>query len=98
MREIAAKGGLIGIGAWAEVTCDATPAGVARSIVAAVRLVGEDHVALGSDFDGAVETEFDSSELAALTQALLDAGLSESVIAKVMGGNMIRYLRETLPH
>ncbi|ETD85140.1 dipeptidase [Rhodobacter capsulatus] len=97
MREIAAKGGLIGIGAWAEVTCDATPAGVARSIVAAVRLVGEDHVALGSDFDGAVETEFDSSELAALTQALLDAGLSESVIAKVMGGNMIRYLRETLP-
>ncbi|ETD89685.1 dipeptidase, partial [Rhodobacter capsulatus] len=35
MREIAAKGGLIGIGAWAEVTCDATPAGVARSIVAA---------------------------------------------------------------
>lgn len=97
MQEIAAKGGLIGIGAWAEVTCDATPAGVARSIVAAVRLVGEDHVSLGSDFDGAVETEFDASELAALTQALLEAGLSERGIAKVMGGNMIRYLRETLP-
>ncbi len=97
MKQIAAKGGLIGIGAWAEVTCDATPAGVARSIVAAVALVGEDHVALGSDFDGAVETQIDASELAALTQALLDAGLSETVIAKVMGGNMMRYLRETLP-
>ncbi|PYF09212.1 microsomal dipeptidase-like Zn-dependent dipeptidase [Rhodobacter viridis] len=97
MQEIAAKGGVIGIGDWAEVTCDATPAGVARSIAAAVALVGEDHVALGSDFDGAVETQFDSAELAALTQALIDAGLSEPTIAKVMGGNMVRVLRETLP-
>lgn len=97
MRAVAAKGGLIGIGYWADVTCDATPAGIAKVIVAAVALVGEDHVALGSDFDGAVETDFDSSELAALTQALIDAGLSDAVIAKVMGGNMARYLREVLP-
>ncbi|WP_444454952.1 dipeptidase [Rhodobacter capsulatus] len=97
MRQIAAKGGLIGIGNWAEVTCDATPAGVARLIAAAVALVGEDHVSLGSDFDGAVETQFDSAELAALTQALIDTGMSETVIAKVMGGNMVRTLRETLP-
>jgi len=97
MRQIAAKGGLIGIGDWAEVTCDATPAGVAKSIAAAVALVGEDHVSLGSDFDGAVETQFDSSELAALTQALIDTGMSKTVIAKVMGGNMVRTLRETLP-
>jgi len=96
MQGVAAKGGLIGIGDWAEVTCDATPAGVAKSIKAAVALLGEDHVALGSDFDGAVETQFDSSELAALTEALLEAGLSETAIAKVMGGNMARYLREVL--
>lgn len=97
MQAIAAKGGVIGIGYWADVTCDATPAGVAASITAAVALLGEDHVSLGSDFDGAVETDFDSSELAALTQALRDTGLSEPVIAKVMGGNMMRYLAETLP-
>jgi microsomal dipeptidase-like Zn-dependent dipeptidase len=97
MQAIAAKGGVIGIGYWADVTCDATPAGVAASITAAVALLGEDHVSLGSDFDGAVETDFDSSELAALTQALRDTGLSEPVIAKVMGGNMMRYLTETLP-
>ena len=30
-------------------------------------------------------------------QALMDAGLTEPQIAKVMGGNMVRYLRETLP-
>ncbi len=97
MQAVAAKGGLVGVGYWADVTCDATPAGVAKNIVAAVALLGEDHVSLGSDFDGAVETQIDASELAALTQALLDAGLSEAVIAKVMGGNMARYLREVLP-
>ena len=97
MRRVAEGGGLIGIGVWAEVTCDDTPAGVAASIVAAIGVVGEDHVALGSDFDGAVGTTFDASELAALTQALIDKGLAEPVIARVMGGNMVRFLQSALP-
>ena len=67
------------------------------AIVAAINLVGADHVSLGSDYDGAVETAFDTGELAALTQALLDEGLPEATIAKVMGGNMMRYLAEALP-
>ena len=97
MQAVAAKGGLIGIGYWSEVTCDPSPAGVAASIRAAIDLVGEDHVALGSDFDGAVETPFDVSELPALTHALMEADLSETTIAKVMGGNMVRFLRDALP-
>lgn len=97
MRAITARGGLIGIGYWDEVTCDPSPKGVARSIKAAVALVGEDHVSLGSDFDGAIETTFDASELGALVQALIDEGLDEPVIAKVMGGNMVRFLRQSLP-
>ncbi|MCZ4257111.1 membrane dipeptidase [Sulfitobacter sp. G21635-S1] len=97
MREIAATGGVIGMGYWDEVTCgDFTPAGVARMTLTAIDLLGEDHVALGSDFDGSVTTAFDTSELAALTQAFLDEGLSEDQIAKVMGGNMIRVLRARL--
>ncbi len=97
MREIAATGGVIGMGYWDEVTCgDFTPAGVARMTRTAIDLLGEDHVALGSDFDGSVTTAFDTSELAALTQAFLDEGLSEDQIAKVMGGNMIRVLRARL--
>jgi microsomal dipeptidase-like Zn-dependent dipeptidase len=97
MRAIAAEGGLIGIGFWADVTCDDTPAGIAGAIIAAIGVVGEDHVALGSDFDGAVRTTFDASELSALTQALIDRGLPEEVIAKVMGGNMVRFLQAALP-
>ena len=97
IKGIADTGGVIAIGFWADVTCDHSPTGVAAAIRAAVALVGEDHVSLGSDFDGSVRTGFDASELAALTQALLEAGLNEAQIAKVMGGNMVRVLRERLP-
>ncbi|PRY77303.1 microsomal dipeptidase-like Zn-dependent dipeptidase [Yoonia maritima] len=97
MQDIAATGGVIAIGYWADVTCDDSPAGIAATIKAAVELLGDDHVSLGSDFDGSVATSFDASELAALTQALLDTGLSDETIGKVMGGNMVRVLRERLP-
>lgn len=97
MKAVAAKGGVIGIGYWDEVTCGKTVAAIADSIQAAIALVGADHVSLGSDFDGAVTTPLDSSQLAAITEALMQRGLSEPVIAAVMGGNMMRYLAETLP-
>ncbi|WBU55562.1 dipeptidase [Paracoccus sediminicola] len=97
MSEIAAKGGVIGIGYWSDVNCGDTPADIAASIQAAIALTGEDQVTLGSDYDGSVDAPFDTAGLSALTQALLDAGLTEDQIAKVMGGNMMRYLAETLP-
>ena len=97
MRRIAAAGGLIGIGYWEGAVCDATPAGVARSIAYAVRLVGDEHVALGSDYDGATSVYFDTSELSALTQALLDEGLSHATIRAVMGANQLRFFRQYLP-
>ncbi|MBO9412833.1 MULTISPECIES: membrane dipeptidase [unclassified Ruegeria] len=97
MQEIAATGGVIGMGYWADVTCgDITPAGVAKMIKAAVDTVGEDHVSLGSDYDGSVETAFDTSELAALTSGLLSEGLTEAQIRKVMGENMVRVFRQQL--
>ena len=97
MQAIAASGGVIGIGYWAEVACDEiTPTGIARMIVAAINTVGEDHVSLGSDFDGSVETAFDTSELAALTHALIEAGVTETQIRKVMGENMLRVLNARL--
>lgn len=97
LRDVAAKGGLVGIGFWDEVNCANTVAAIADSILAAIALVGEDHVSLGSDFDGAVTTPLDASQLASLTHVLIDKGLSDSSIAKIMGGNMMRYLAEVLP-
>ena len=97
LQGVAAKGGVVGIGYWEEVTCGKDVAAIADSIAAAVALLGPDAVSLGSDFDGAVTTPLDAGQLASLTQALLDKGLPEDTIAAVMGGNMMRYLGETLP-
>ncbi len=97
MIEIAATGGVIGMGYWADVTCgDIAPSGIAKMIKAAIDTVGEDHVSLGSDYDGSVETAFDTSELAALTSALMAEGLTEAQIRKVMGENMVRVFRNQL--
>lgn len=95
--EIAQRGGIIGIGYFEGVVCDITPKGIASAIIHAVNLLGEDAVALGSDFDGSVTTAFDTSELAALTHELIQQGLSEPVIRKVMGENAKRYFSENLP-
>ena len=62
-----------------------------------IDLMGVDHVALGSDYDGAVTTTLDSSELAILTQTMMDEGFSEEEIRKVMGENVKRFLLENLP-
>ena len=58
----------------------------------AVKLVGADHVGLGSDFDGADMPEGmeDCSKLPKITQALLDKGYSEKDIRKILGENTLR--------
>jgi len=97
LRGIAATGGLVGIGFWPTASGGDDAAAIARSIAYAVDVAGVDHVGLGSDFDGAVPVPFDASGMAQLTDALLDAGLAEGAIAKVMGGNVLRLLGDALP-
>jgi membrane dipeptidase len=62
----------------------------------AVKLVGADHVGLGSDFDGGsmpVGME-DCAQLPKITDALLKKGYSESDIRKILGENTVRLLAE----
>jgi len=97
MQEIASGGGIIGVGYWDAAACDISPKGVAKVIEYGVDLVGADHIALGSDYDGATTVSFDTSEIAILTQEMLDANMSEETIAKVMGGNVLRFMLANLP-
>jgi len=97
MQRIAEQGGLICIGYWEGAVCDISPEGIVKSLRYAIDLVGEDHVALGSDFDGSTTTAFDTSELSILTQKMMDQDFSDSEIAKVMGGNGVRFLSTFLP-
>jgi microsomal dipeptidase-like Zn-dependent dipeptidase len=97
LRAIAATGGLVGIGFWPTACGGDTVDWIARSIAHAVSVVGAEHVALGSDFDGAVGVPFDAGGMGLLTGALLGLGLGQDQIAAVMGGSAIRLLRATLP-
>ena len=61
-----------------------------------VKLIGPDHVGLGSDFDGANMPDGmdDASYLPRITQALLDRGYREADIKKILGGNTLRVLEQ----
>ena len=97
LKQIAARGGILGVGYFGGAICDISPKGIAKEIIHAVDLLGEDAVALGSDFDGTVTTSLDTSELAAITHELLAQGMAEPQIRKVMGENACRYFAENLP-
>jgi membrane dipeptidase len=93
----ASQGGLVAIGFWHAAVCGKDARAIARSIRRAIEVAGVEHVALGSDFDGAVAVPFDAAHMATLTSALLDEGLTREEIRAVMGENAKRFLGEMLP-
>lgn len=97
LEAIAAQGGVIGVGIWERAVCGSTPAATAQAMRHVADLVGVEHVALGTDFDGTVSVPFDASGLPQLTEALLNAGFSPAEIRQIMSGNAIRIFRQTLP-
>jgi membrane dipeptidase len=97
LKRIADQGGLVAIGYWDGAVCDITPGGVVRTMRYAIDLLGEDHVALGSDYDGSTTVLFDTSELAILTDTMLEQGFTEQEIKKIMGGNSMQFLQQYLP-
>src|SRR5215472_7061363 len=63
----------------------------------AIQLVGEDHVALGSDFDGGPTPPRgmrDIRDLAMITDAMLRCSFSDERIKKFLGGNLLRVFRQ----
>ena len=96
-RAVAATGGLVGIAYFAVAVCGGSATDLARAVRYAVDVAGIDHVGLGSEFDGAVRTPFDTTGLPVLFDALLKQGFGEEDLAKIAGGNALRVLREALP-
>jgi membrane dipeptidase len=63
----------------------------------AIQLVGEDHVILGTDFDGGPTLPLpmrDISDTPLIIEAMRRRGYSEERISKVMGGNLLRVFRQ----
>ncbi len=97
LKGVARTGGIIGIGYWETATCGTDANAVARALRYTADLVGVEHVALGSDFDGAVAEPFDTTGLVQIIDALLAAGFTDDEIKLIMGGNTLRLLAEQLP-
>lgn len=96
VRGVAKTGGVIGIGYWDGALCDTSPRAAAKAMKHVRDLVGIEHVALGSDYDGATTVRFDTSQLVQVTQALMDEGFTPSEIRAVMGENALRVIRAGL--
>jgi len=97
IRGVAATGGVMGIAYFEGAVCGTGVNHIVRAMRHVKDLVGAQHLALGSDFDGAVTTAFDTTALAAIVEGLLTDGWSEDEIRGVMGENALRVLGETLP-
>jgi membrane dipeptidase len=97
LRAVAESGGTIGIMYHSEFLGDPLFGGrletVLRHLEHTIDVAGEDHVSLGSDWDGSIVTPRDMQtclELPRLTQGMLARSWSESRIRKVLGLNFLR--------
>ncbi len=97
MIKLAEHGALIGVGFWGGAVCDFSPEGVVTALRYGIDLLGVDHIALGSDYDGATRVLFDAGELAVLTQTMMEAGFTREEIRKVMGENAVNFFLAQLP-
>ncbi|RYZ02928.1 MAG: hypothetical protein EOO73_29860 [Myxococcales bacterium] len=101
LRAVANRGGTIGIMYHSEYLGDPIFRGrldtIVRHIEHVVNVAGEDHVSLGSDWDGSIVTPRDMKtclELPKLTQAMLSRGFGHQRIKKVLGLNFLRVVED----
>ncbi|MBI5543332.1 MAG: membrane dipeptidase [Deltaproteobacteria bacterium] len=95
IRAIASRGGLVCVIFAVEFLGGRTLDDLSRHLLRALEVAGEDHVGLGSDFDGMVRLPRpmrDARDLPLVTRALLERGVERRVIHKVLGGNLRRFL------
>jgi len=104
LRAVAATGGLVGVlfnciflgPSRRRVTVDT----VVDHIAHIVRTIGEDHAALGSDFDGAIVPPRDLKTVLALPRlvdAMLRRGFHVRTVQKILGLNFLRVLGALRP-
>ncbi|WP_420454648.1 dipeptidase [Rubrivirga sp.] len=98
LRALADNGGVVMINFFADyLGPGATLATALDHVEHAVRVAGVDHVGLGSDFDGVPALPDglgDVTRLPWITHGLLERGVSEADVRKILGGNVLRVMRD----
>ncbi len=100
LERIADKGGVVGIIFATPYLGGSTVEHVVRHIEHALRVMGEDGVALGSDFDGMVPLPKgmrDVRDVSHVGEALQRRGHPQRLVEKVLGGNLRRFFERLLP-
>ena len=97
LRALARNGALVGIGYWESATCGRDAAAVARAMRHAADVIGVGHLALGSDFDGAVAEPFDVTGLPLLAESLRAEHFSDPDIRSIVSENALKFLLAQLP-
>lgn len=99
LKALADNGGVIGIVLYPEFLTDKEETYIkdfVDHIDYAVKIMGVDHVGIGSDFDGATMPKDlkDSSEIYKITEELVVRGYNEADIQKILGRNFLRVIKE----
>jgi membrane dipeptidase len=105
LRAVAETGGVVGILAHSDFIFagprrEASVEHIAEHVLYALKTIGDDHVAIGSDFDGFIipPRDFKSVlELPRLVDALLERGVASASIQKLLGANFLRVLAALRP-
>jgi microsomal dipeptidase-like Zn-dependent dipeptidase len=97
LRALAKNGALVGIGFWEAATCGTDAGAVARAFRHAADVMGVEHLALGSDFDGAVPEPFDATGVPTLAPALKSERFTDAEIRAIASGNAYRFFAAQLP-
>jgi membrane dipeptidase len=95
LRAVADKGGIVGVIFYPRYLGGDGLGPVVKHLLHILDVVGEDAPALGSDWDGFIVPTRELADprgLPLLTDALLEAGVSERVIGKILRGNVMRVL------
>jgi membrane dipeptidase len=104
LRAVADTGGVVGVMYQSSFLGEPYWGGRAEAVVAHLQhiidVIGEDHAALGSDWDGAIITPRDMAtclELPHLVELMLARSWSAERIGKILGGNFLRALGALRP-
>ena len=100
IKALAATGGMMGIAFYPGFIDQSNPTleRLLDHIEYVADLVGIDHVGIGSDYDGMSDVPVipEVSQLPSLTEAMVKRGMNDEEVAKVLGGNFLRVLEETI--
>lgn len=97
LRALACRGGVVGVVFYPQFTGGSSLEHVLAQVDYLVKIMGADHVGLGSDFDGFSGTVAgleDVSKLPRLTAGLLARGYAPGDVRKILGGNVLRVFRQ----